>query len=122
MPRPTTNSGMTLHAVRRSIAPCCHHTISSSTAGNEHVTLLLSSAQPNSTAAGKKRGQTRIADSANIPESTFFRSQTHATDSTCIGCSAKSAAATQAPGTRRRTRTSHRSSALSVWRRTFVRW
>src|SRR5262249_27862037 len=46
------------------------------------------------------------------PETTFLRSVIQATDSTFMGCNAKSAAPSHAPGTRNRNRTRQSKSAL----------
>ena len=56
------------------------------------------------------------------PESTFLRSVIQATLSTCTGCTANTAAASQAVGTFKSESTRHNRIALMAWRSTLVRW
>ena len=60
--------------------------------------------------------------SANAIESTFLRSVTQATVSTCTGWSAKSPAARSEPGTRIRRRSRHSMMLEPRWSSTFARW
>ena len=53
-------------------------------------------------------------------DNTLLSSVTHATDSTCTGCSAKIAAASHAPGTLNRFNSRHTSTALAAWSRMFT--
>ena len=48
-----------------------------------------------------------------MPESTSLRSMIHATDSTCTGWTANTAAATQAPGTVNRRNRCHSNTVLA---------
>ena len=52
----------------------------------------------------------------------FLRSAIQATDSTLTGCTANSAAASQAPGSPSRASTRHNSTTLSACNSTFTRW
>ena len=111
--------------------PCFHHASSSSTAGSAQVVVLLNSAAANSGTGGAihapvdSAGPRRLDRSpspaeragarvhTHSPDRTFLRSVIHATDSTWIGCTAKIAAAIQAPGTRSRRSSCHNSTAFS---------
>ena len=101
----------------------CHHAIAAIATGTTTAVVFESMAsakrtndaphQParalNGRVSCRNRSHARSDARLNAMESTFFRSVTHATVSTCTGCTAKSAAAKSAPGKRSATKSRHKS-------------
>ena len=114
----------------------CHHAIAAIATGTATAVVLESIAsakrtndaphQParalNGRVSCRNRTQARSDARLNAMERTFFRSVTHATVSTCTGCTAKSAAASSAPGRRSATKSRHKSTVDARCSSKFTRW
>src|SRR5262245_36578407 len=129
----SAKNGSTYTTSTRFSLPCCHQTRPSRSKGIGATTVLLSNARRKVSSArpyhrheeewddgqdgsadptGDRHSATqeRLARKKNIAR-TFFPSAIQATDSTLTGCTAKKAAANQAPGTFRRASRRHNRAA-----------
>ena len=129
------------HACAHRKRPRRNHTTTGTTNASEIETVLANIARPklsNEPASQGHNGPERLAAGSSNRSSNrkkackltrhsrqlnmFFRSVIHATDSTCTGWTANTAAISGAPGTARRASKRHSSTALIPCNKTLCRW